>query len=431
MPPPARTVVSIRRSLRARLLFAAILPLALAACQKQAPVEAPPAKPRTVVASGGEDSGALSSDAAAAGKATLTAAVLKGTKWPRMQVTSGEARISCDAGAPVSAEAEANPPPAADGAPLTDLNFLSVADALRPCMDTGTVRLRYAGKISGDFTALVQRVAAMADRMGIEHRILDIDSTGGRLEDAMPAGDAIAESHWTIRVRKDAICHSACVLVLAAGDDREIAGRIGIHRMIRVGSKADTRAELSQELREVYGELKDYLERNGASVAVADLMMTVPNRSLRLLTDTELQEYGLSGANAVQDDLDRIRLARKCGDDFVKRKDAYLRDYASQCPLADRDEDALRACGAALRERYGFPDAKCAAESPVAEPPSRNASAAGEPAADGRAAGAGTASGETTNGETAGNSAPAAATTTTTATGRAAPSAAGGAAGRR
>src|SRR3546814_9568414 len=122
--------------------------------------------------------------------------------------------------------------------------------------ERGSVRLRYEGKISGDFTALVQRVAAMADRMDIHTRILDIDSTGGRVEDAMPAGDAIAGSRWTIRVRADSIYHSACVLVLAAGDDREVAGKVGIHRMVRVGSQATTRAELSQERREVYGEIR-------------------------------------------------------------------------------------------------------------------------------------------------------------------------------
>src|SRR3546814_4721200 len=77
----------------------------------------------------------------------------------------------------------------------------------------------------------------MADRMDIHTRILDIDSTGGRVEDAMPAGDAIAGSRWTIRVRADSICHSACVLVLAAGDDREVVGKVGIHRMVRVGSQ--------------------------------------------------------------------------------------------------------------------------------------------------------------------------------------------------
>lgn len=389
--------------------------LAVVACREQAQqVE----EPVLVVASGGEDSGALSSDAAPQPAPTQTD-VLAGTKWPPLQMTSGKAWVDCgidagvalvepleaDTGTDVDAtvdesgnedgiaeteaganetdanETDANEADAAtavesaedaqprdDGraVPLANLDFFTFVDAMTPCKDAGAVRVRYEGKISGDFTALMQRAAAMADRMDIGRRILDIDSTGGRIEDAIPAGDSIAESHWTIRVREDAICHSACVLVLAAGDDREIAGRIGIHRMIRVGSKATTRAELSQELRGVYAEIKDYLERNGASVAVADLMMTVPNRSLRLLTELELREYGLSGANAVQDDLDRIILARKCGEEFVKRSDAFQRAYASRCESTDMDQAAVDACALALREDYGFPDESCPAEGPLA-----------------------------------------------------------------
>ncbi|HVI59038.1 MAG TPA: hypothetical protein VM619_09245 [Luteimonas sp.] len=406
-----------QRLLLSCLAIACLLP---AGCRQPPPPPAPEA-PKTVVASGSEDAGAVSSDAKPV-KTPTQADLLKGTDWPELRLLSGDAWIDCDPAPPVpvatsaapaaeaaapagegevaaaprkdpaaaalgvaaavAAPAPGDPPPpdagaepgaeAAAEAPaadaprqLVDLGFADFQAAMSPCRDTGAVRLRYQGKISGDFTALVQRTAAMADRLGIDHRILDIDSTGGRVEDAMPAGDAIAGTRWTIRVRPDSICHSACVLVLAAGDDREIAGKVGIHRMVRVGSQATTRAELSQELREVYGEIKDYLERNGASVAVADLMMTVPNRSLRLLSEGELREYGLSGANAVQDDLDRIILARKCGDDFVKRKDAYMRAYASQC-AGTGDQAAVEACALALRDDYGFPDEKCAADGPLA-----------------------------------------------------------------
>ncbi|MET0719079.1 MAG: hypothetical protein ABWY34_11870, partial [Pseudoxanthomonas sp.] len=188
---------------------------------------------------------------------------------------------------------------------------------------------------------------------------------GGHVEDAMKAGDAIGASQWIIRVGDHAICHSACVLILAAGDDRQITGKVGIHRMMRVASTATTRAELSQELREVYVQMKEYLERNGASVAVADLMMTVPNRKLRLLSEDELMEYGLDGTNAVQDDLERIGLTRKCGEDFVRRKDDFMRAFDRRCKLQDSAPEAVDACGLALRESYGFPDAKCPIESPL------------------------------------------------------------------
>ena len=181
------------------------------------------------------------------------------------------------------------------------------------------------------------------------------------------AGDVMAEANWTIWVREGAVCHSACVLLLAAGDDRVVSGAVGIHRIIRIQSAATSRAELSAELHEVHDQMKDYLERNGAGVAVADFMMTVPNRSLRLLTQAELAEYGLTGRNAAQEDLERIRLVRRCGLDFVRREDAFYRAFETRCTQVEKGIDAINACGLALRPQYGFPDGNCAADSPLAE----------------------------------------------------------------
>jgi hypothetical protein len=207
----------------------------------------------------------------------------------------------------------------------------------------------------------------MADRMEIGKRILDIDSAGGQVEDGIRAGDAIGESHWTIWVRDGSVCHSACVFILAAGDNRIVSGDVGIHRIIRLHSDATTRAELDAELRDVHDNIKEYFARNGADVAVADMMMTVPSSQLRLLTADELRQYGLSGSNPVQDDLERIRLARKCGESFVHRREAFQRAFEAKCAAGDGDVDAVAACGQKLRGAYGFPDKRCPTETPLGE----------------------------------------------------------------
>lgn len=333
-------------------IFLFVLMACLGACQRKAPVE----ESATIIdmPASTEQGGALSGGPATA-PMTPRPDLLEGTRWPVAGVTSGKAYISCDL------DYAAN----GDGEPLVDLSYEGVMAALQPCEQAGVVRLRYEGKISTDFTALVGRVANIANRLHIDQRILDLDSSGGHVEDAMKAGDSIGASHWTLWVREGAICHSACVLILAAGDDRQVAGKVGIHRMMRVDSTATTRAELSQELREVYAQMKDYLERNGASAAVADLMMTVPNRKLRLLTGEELQAYGLEGTNAVQDDLERIQLTRKCGEDFVRRKDDFTRAFDRECAQPDMSAEAIDACGLELRQGFGFPDEKCPLESPL------------------------------------------------------------------
>ena len=161
--------------------------------------------------------------------------------------------------------------------------------------------------------------------------------------------------------------HHTMKFVLAGGDTRLISGPVGIHRIIRMSSTATTRAELNAELRAVYDRVRSYLERNGAAVAVADAMMAVPNRSLRLLTVDELRLFGLDGVNPAQDDLDRLRLMRKCGEDFVTRRDSFTRAFDLQCKSPSTDLDALNACGLDLRQRFGFPDETCPAESPLSE----------------------------------------------------------------
>jgi len=277
--------------------------------------------------------------------------------WAPMTLAPGEASVSC----------ELDYVREGDGTPLLEFDRDAVTTALGECAERGVMRLRYVGKINAAFASMMQRVTRVADELDIDKRVLDIDSSGGMVEDAIRTGDRIAESRWTVWVREGAVCHSACVFILAAGDMRMVSGRIGIHRIIRMSSTASTRVELNRELRVVYDRVRAYLERNGAATAVADLMMAVPNRNLRILTGDELGLYGLDGINPAQDDLDRLRLMRQCGEDFVARRDAFVRAFDANCKPSNADLETLNACGLDLRKDYGFPDANCPAESPLSE----------------------------------------------------------------
>ena len=283
-----------------------------------------------------------------------------GIDWSQTRLEAGDAWIGC-----TSDYADG------DGRPVLSLAYVDLRNAMQDCRGSGLVRLRYKGKVTTSFAALAERSSKVATDLGVGKRILDIDSPGGHVEAAIRAGDAIGENDWTIWVRDDSACHSACVLLLAAGDMRVLAGPVGIHRMIRVGSSATSRKELGEELRKVSDDLRNYLERNGASAEVYDLMTTVPNRTLHVLSPDELERYGLSGANAVEDDLNRIRLARRCGNDFVRRRDDFRRAYDLQCMQraeeSAQDVDDINACGLELRGQFGFPDAQCPDESPMAE----------------------------------------------------------------
>ena len=330
----------------------------LAACRPAADPATPPME--TVEVASPEEGGAVSTAPLTdedMPEAALPEAGLEAVDWSPMTLSDGTASLGC----------ELDYANAGDGTVLTEFDRDALREVMSTCAERGVFRLRFRGRVTQEFTQLMQRLAVVADELAINKRVLDIDSSGGMVEEALRAGDVIAESRWTIWVRDGAVCHSSCVFVLAGGDTRLIGGRVGIHRIIRMSSSASTRAELNRELRAVYGRVRDYLERNGAAVAVADLMMAVPNRSLRLLTGDELRLFGLDGVNPAQDDLDRLRLMRKCGEDFVTRRDSFTRAFDLQCKSPITDLDALNACGLDLRQRFGFPDETCPAESPLSE----------------------------------------------------------------
>lgn len=338
------------------LLVACLL---IAACRPDEP-EAVANKSKTIEIANPEEGGAVSTapvEKTPAPKRPAPQREPPKLDWSPLSLAAGEASLSC----------ELDYAGQGDGEALIDLDRQSLLAVMAPCVERGVLRLRYTGKIDANFTALLQRVVHVAGELKIGKRVLDLDSVGGMVEDAMKAGDVIAGSHWTLWVREGAVCHSACVLVLAAGDMRMIRGSVGIHRIIRMSSTATTRAQLNEELRAVYGRVRDYLERNGAAVAMADQMMSVPNRNLRLLGADELQWYGLDGVNPVQDDLDRLRLMRECGQDFVTRRDAFIRAFDNRCRSEVAGLEALNACGVELRKQFGFPDRTCANESPLSE----------------------------------------------------------------
>jgi hypothetical protein len=340
-------------------LLASFALLSTAACQR----EAPPA-PRAVAALPKVEVESVENGAVSVAPVTPSREPVvakdpdkRAIDWSPVALEAGTAWISCDLDYAAHG----------DGAPLADLDRAAITETLRPCADRGLLRLRYHGRIDGNFVALVERVSRVADKLEIRKHVLDLDSAGGQVEDAMRVGDDIAATRWTVWVREDSICHSSCVFVLSGGDVRRIAGKVGIHRIIRLSSTVTTRAELNAELRVVHGRVRDFFERNGTSVAVADLMMAVPNRSLRVLTDDELLRFGLDGVNPAQDDLDRLRLQRECGEDFVARRDSFARAFDRNCRQRDDDLGQINACGLALRRQFGFPDSTCPAESPLSE----------------------------------------------------------------
>ena len=90
-------------------------------------------------------------------------------------------------------------------------------------------------------------------------------------------------------------------------------------------------------------------------------MMTVSSNKIRILTDKELQDFGLSQENSAQADVKRIEVKNRCGQDYADRRDEYLRGY-DECdalydPIALMESNF--SCKLSLRKKLSLPDKKC------------------------------------------------------------------------
>ena len=177
-----------------RLLAACAVLLVAAGCQREvtpaAPTAAAPKLEAEVVENGAISVAPITSDSRRVGSGKGHAPVVK-VDWSPLELESGQAWISCELDYSLRG----------DGTRLLAMDRESLETALHDCAERGVLRLRYSGRISADFTALVERVARVADVLKVSKRVLDLDSAGGQVEDAIIAGDFIAESAGRIWVR--------------------------------------------------------------------------------------------------------------------------------------------------------------------------------------------------------------------------------------
>lgn len=181
------------------------------------------------------------------------------------------------------------------------------------------------------------------------HRSVYIDSLGGDVRAAMEIGRIVRRREMGVNVIPETSCASACVLVFAAGVDRDIyespgkavtfamlypaktrpslpSGAIGIHR-VYIGETPQqpvTLAEVKQRTDQTVAALRSYLQEMNVSVRVADDMMAVPPQNIRWLTASEQEDYGLIAIDPVWQETQDLNEARKLGIspvEYMKRKE--------------------------------------------------------------------------------------------------------------
>lgn len=123
---------------------------------------------------------------------------------------------------------------------------------------------------------------------------LTLHSRGGDMNvaEALGSGMFDMDLQLTTNVGDGDLCISACVLLLAAGDNRKIEGKVGIHRMYFREGTAHKHDD--ETYARALDNLRAYFEKVGIDPAIVDAMLDVGPDEAHFLSDRELTRYGFA-----------------------------------------------------------------------------------------------------------------------------------------
>jgi hypothetical protein len=147
--------------------------------------------------------------------------------------------------------------------------------------------LKVRGPVEANFTQTISR---------FDFDVLEIDSVGGLLDEAMKAGRRLRAQGKDVKASGS--CLSACVLILAGGVSRDALpdARVGVHRF-RGDQATDKDIEIAQQKS---SELISYLSDMGVSVELFHAASAVPSDDMKYLTRSDMQKWSLITGPRVQ-----------------------------------------------------------------------------------------------------------------------------------
>ncbi|MEO0497764.1 MAG: hypothetical protein AAF141_10405 [Pseudomonadota bacterium] len=134
-------------------------------------------------------------------------------------------------------------------------------------------------------------------------KIVELDSPGGSVTDALTISEAVREAGWQTRVRSGALCASSCPLIFSGGTER-IAGAdaaIGVHQMFTTQNDERTKAESISGTQSLTARITRHLVAMGVEAQLWVHAMETPPQYLYYLTPDEMADFQL--ATSVSDEI--------------------------------------------------------------------------------------------------------------------------------
>jgi hypothetical protein len=183
--------------------------------------------------------------------------------------------------------------------------------------DSVLLRITLKGSIArkdfGDLDGLVQ---GFDEKMkGKWSAIVELDSTGGNIDAALDIGRLLRQREFPAIVDRGAQCLSACVYVLAGAPRRVVNqyGTVGIHRPYDPNDQADTPEQQKAKQTRWAASIKQFLASVNVPARLYEDSLFIPPDRMKVLSGSELQQYGLNANDPYVDEADEIREAKRLG----------------------------------------------------------------------------------------------------------------------
>ena len=156
----------------------------------------------------------------------------------------------------------------------------------------GGLIIQISGQVTlGDVGVFIGAVK-QANATGKVIESVELNSTGGSLNEGVRLARAIREAKISTVVGQGAVCASACFLIFAAGDPKFVGdgARIGVHKASEKGGRETMRSGAATE------SMANFAKQLGVPSSIIGRMVRTPAKQIGWLDSQDLRAMGVSMA---------------------------------------------------------------------------------------------------------------------------------------
>ncbi len=175
--------------------------------------------------------------------------------------------------------------------------------------------------------------------------VVALNSNGGDVWEALSVARHIRESddrYVMMAVGTHDHCISACVIILAGGFKRSVAGEVAIHRPYLPADRVNRMgySDLRQAYDAIYADLSQFFYEVNIDERLAKDMWQVPSHRVKVLSEYELATYGLSEDDAILTEINNSDLRAVCGENAPTHREDYFENVLHPCMDSDANVDS-------------------------------------------------------------------------------------------